>query len=188
MTHTSRSAPLRSVLKDRSESKNGGSAHNWGSLENERDLEFMGIDTGQQEINGLSDDEESGLSDECASFSLCLSPPIHPCDLPHPSLAPPPARPPSLSCAKLTSPPPATSPKSKPAGSPVLKAEKRRDLSCARRNLSCAGLKFGQVSSSGGLKFGRGLKVERGTEVLKAPMGGHTAAPRVTQDLSCGRT
>ncbi|KAJ7131478.1 hypothetical protein C8R44DRAFT_978308 [Mycena epipterygia] len=64
MTHTSRSAPLRSVLKDRSESKNGGSAHNWDSLENERDLEFMGIDTGQQEINGLSDDEESGLSDE----------------------------------------------------------------------------------------------------------------------------
>ncbi|KAJ7096830.1 hypothetical protein C8R44DRAFT_889432 [Mycena epipterygia] len=158
MTHTSRSAPPRSVLKDRSESKNGGSAHNWGSLENERDLEFMGIDTGQQEINGLSDDEESGLSDECASFSLCLSPPIHPCDLPHPSLALPPARPPSLSCAKLTSAPPATSPKSKLAGSPVLKAEKRR-------------LKFGQVSSSGGLKFGRGLKVERGTEVLNYMSG-----------------
>ncbi|KAJ7110859.1 hypothetical protein C8R44DRAFT_985590 [Mycena epipterygia] len=70
MTHTSRSAPLRSVLKDRSESKNSGSAHNWGSLENERDLEFMGIDTGQQEINGLSDDEESGLSDEFQAHRL----------------------------------------------------------------------------------------------------------------------
>lgn len=44
MTRTSRSASLRSVLKDRSESKtglnnnlrkNGGGAHNWGSLENE---------------------------------------------------------------------------------------------------------------------------------------------------------
>jgi hypothetical protein len=44
MTRTARSASLRSILKDRSESKtglnnnvrkNGGGAHNWGSLENE---------------------------------------------------------------------------------------------------------------------------------------------------------
>ncbi|KAJ7111429.1 hypothetical protein C8R44DRAFT_799479 [Mycena epipterygia] len=77
MTRTSRSASLRSVLKDRSESKtglnnalrkNGGGAHNWGSLENERDLEFAGIDDGQQELDGLSDDEESGLSDESNSY------------------------------------------------------------------------------------------------------------------------
>ncbi|KAF8189159.1 hypothetical protein K438DRAFT_1593552 [Mycena galopus ATCC 62051] len=44
MTRTSRSASLRSILKDRSENKtgvnsnmrkNGAGAHNWGSLENE---------------------------------------------------------------------------------------------------------------------------------------------------------
>ncbi|KAJ7206559.1 hypothetical protein GGX14DRAFT_637602 [Mycena pura] len=60
MTRTSRSASLRSVLKDRSENKtgvsgtlrkNGGGAHNWGSLENERDLEFAGIDDGQAELD-----------------------------------------------------------------------------------------------------------------------------------------
>ncbi|KAJ7700413.1 hypothetical protein B0H17DRAFT_1047227 [Mycena rosella] len=68
MTRTSRSASLRSVLKDRSESKtglnnalrkNGGGAHNWGSLENERDLEFAGIDDGQQELDELDGDSEA---------------------------------------------------------------------------------------------------------------------------------
>ncbi|KAJ7243585.1 hypothetical protein B0H12DRAFT_1130473 [Mycena haematopus] len=81
MTRTSRSASLRSMLKDRSESKtglnnnlrkNGGGAHNWGSLENERDLEFAGIDDGQQELDEeLGDDEDSlsGHSDEPASLA-----------------------------------------------------------------------------------------------------------------------
>ncbi|KAJ7448250.1 hypothetical protein B0H11DRAFT_2081068 [Mycena galericulata] len=75
MTRTSRSASLRSILKDRSESKtglnnslrkNGGGAHNWGNLENERDLEFAGIDDGQQELDELEDDDDSqsGHSDE----------------------------------------------------------------------------------------------------------------------------
>ncbi|KAJ7118417.1 hypothetical protein C8R43DRAFT_1153411 [Mycena crocata] len=71
MTRTSRSASLRSVLKDRSESKtglnnalrkNGGGAHNWGSLENERDLEFAGIDDGQQELDELEDNDDDSAS------------------------------------------------------------------------------------------------------------------------------
>ncbi|KAF7366906.1 hypothetical protein MSAN_00949300 [Mycena sanguinolenta] len=76
MTRTSRSASLRSILKDRSENKtglnnnlrkNGGGAHNWGSLENERDLEFAGIDDGQQELANdedlLQDDDDSQSAD-----------------------------------------------------------------------------------------------------------------------------
>ncbi|KAJ7914413.1 hypothetical protein B0H13DRAFT_2659205 [Mycena leptocephala] len=87
MTRTSRSASLRSVLKDRSESKtglnnnlrkNGGGAHNWGSLENERDLEFAGIDDGQQELDEVQleddDDSQSGHSDEPASYKKPTSP------------------------------------------------------------------------------------------------------------------
>ncbi|KAJ7672390.1 hypothetical protein DFH06DRAFT_1293173 [Mycena polygramma] len=78
MTRTARSASLRSILKDRSESKtglnnnlrkNGGGAHNWGSLENERDLEFAGIDDGQHELEeelGDDDDSHSSHSDELA--------------------------------------------------------------------------------------------------------------------------
>ncbi|KAJ7450815.1 hypothetical protein FB451DRAFT_1285216 [Mycena latifolia] len=71
MTRTSRSASLRSVLKDRSESKtglnnalrkNGGGAHNWGSLEHERDLEFAGIDDGQQELDEQLDDDSENDS------------------------------------------------------------------------------------------------------------------------------
>ncbi|KAJ7092812.1 hypothetical protein B0H15DRAFT_832563 [Mycena belliarum] len=69
MTRTSRSASLRSVLKDRSESKtglsnalrkNGGGAHNWGSLTHERDLEFAGIDDGQHELE-LEGDSSSDV-------------------------------------------------------------------------------------------------------------------------------
>ncbi|KAJ7023465.1 hypothetical protein C8F04DRAFT_1134435 [Mycena alexandri] len=86
MTRTSRSASLRSVLKDRSESKtglnnnlrkNGGGAHNWGSLENERDLEFAGIDDGQQELDeelGDDDDSQSAHSDELTSSKKSSSP------------------------------------------------------------------------------------------------------------------
>ncbi|KAJ6625188.1 hypothetical protein B0H10DRAFT_1783461 [Mycena sp. CBHHK59/15] len=70
MTRTARSTSIRSILKDRSESrtgldnsmrKNGGGAHNWGRLENERDLEFAGIDDGQQELDELEleDDDDS---------------------------------------------------------------------------------------------------------------------------------
>ncbi|KAJ7337658.1 hypothetical protein DFH08DRAFT_1082812 [Mycena albidolilacea] len=81
MTRTARSASLRSILKDRSESKtglnnnlrkNGGGAHNWGSLENERDLEFAGIDDGQQELDEATvddnDDSLSSHSDEATSY------------------------------------------------------------------------------------------------------------------------
>ncbi|KAJ7802531.1 hypothetical protein B0H14DRAFT_2732641 [Mycena olivaceomarginata] len=81
MTRTARSASLRSILKDRSESKtglnnnlrkNGGGAHNWGSLENERDLEFAGIDDGQQELDEEivddNDDSLSSHSDETTSY------------------------------------------------------------------------------------------------------------------------
>ncbi|KAJ6552241.1 hypothetical protein DFH09DRAFT_1366350 [Mycena vulgaris] len=85
MTRTSRSASLRSVLKDRSESKtglnnslrkNGGGAHNWGSLENERDLEFAGIGDGQQELEELEDDDDShsAHSDEPTSYKKPASP------------------------------------------------------------------------------------------------------------------
>ncbi|KAF7343257.1 hypothetical protein MVEN_01757500 [Mycena venus] len=80
MTRTARSASLRSIIKDRSESKtglnnnlrkNGGGAHNWGSLENERDLEFAGIDDGQQELDDEledDDDSQSHHSDEPATY------------------------------------------------------------------------------------------------------------------------
>ncbi|KAJ7742591.1 hypothetical protein B0H16DRAFT_1563077 [Mycena metata] len=86
MTRTSRSASLRSVLKDRSESKtglnnnlrkNGGGAHNWGSLENERDLEFAGIDDGQHELDeelGDDDDSQSAHSDDLTSLKKPSSP------------------------------------------------------------------------------------------------------------------
>ncbi|KAJ7507014.1 hypothetical protein B0H11DRAFT_188681 [Mycena galericulata] len=85
MTRTSRSASLRSILKDRSESKtglnnslrkNGGGAHNWGNLENERDLEFAGIDDGQQELDELEDDDDSqsGHSDEPTSYKKPTTP------------------------------------------------------------------------------------------------------------------
>ncbi|KAJ7178198.1 hypothetical protein C8R46DRAFT_1188250 [Mycena filopes] len=87
MTRTSRSASLRSVLKDRSESKtglnnnlrkNGGGAHNWGSLENERDLEFAGIDDGQQELDEElgddADDSGSAHSDEPTGYKKPSSP------------------------------------------------------------------------------------------------------------------
>ncbi|KAJ7291536.1 hypothetical protein C8J57DRAFT_1273350 [Mycena rebaudengoi] len=73
MTRTARSTSFRSVMKDRSESKNGldnsirkngGGAHNWGSLENERDLELSGYEDGQQELDEdsstrLEDDDDS---------------------------------------------------------------------------------------------------------------------------------
>ncbi|KAJ7766343.1 hypothetical protein DFH07DRAFT_809649 [Mycena maculata] len=84
MTRTSRSASLRSIIKDRSESKtglsnnlrkNGGGAHNWGSLENERDLEFAGIDDGQLERDLEDDDDsQSGHSDEPTSYKKPASP------------------------------------------------------------------------------------------------------------------
>ncbi|KAJ6453582.1 hypothetical protein C8R45DRAFT_1039111 [Mycena sanguinolenta] len=89
MTRTSRSASLRSILKDRSESKtglnnnlrkNGGGAHNWGSLENERELEFAGIDDGQQELAmdedllDNDDDSQSAHSDEFKKPSPVSSP------------------------------------------------------------------------------------------------------------------
>ncbi|KAJ7059126.1 hypothetical protein C8F01DRAFT_1146103 [Mycena amicta] len=92
MTRTARSASLRSMIKDRSENKtgvsgalrkNGGGAHNWGSLENERDLEFAGMDDGQAELEedrasasasedseSLADEDSLSGSDERASFPL----------------------------------------------------------------------------------------------------------------------
>nr|GAT55379.1 predicted protein [Mycena chlorophos] len=95
MTRTARSASLRSMLKDRSENKtgvsgalrkNGGGAHNWGSLENERDLEFAGMDDGAAELEedrasddnndteSLTDDASSSGSDEVALKKPTLSP------------------------------------------------------------------------------------------------------------------
>ncbi|KAJ6588107.1 hypothetical protein B0H19DRAFT_1098022 [Mycena capillaripes] len=88
MTRTSRSASLRSILKDRSENKtgissnmrkNGAGAHNWGSLENERDLEFAGIDDGQQELDEELEDDadsQSAHSDEPASYKKASSSPV----------------------------------------------------------------------------------------------------------------
>ncbi|KAJ7811286.1 hypothetical protein B0H14DRAFT_2606632 [Mycena olivaceomarginata] len=54
--------------------KNSGSAHNWGSLKNECDLGQAGIDHGQQELNGLSADEESRLSNEEVGDSRDFTP------------------------------------------------------------------------------------------------------------------
>ncbi|KAJ7909297.1 hypothetical protein B0H13DRAFT_2330463 [Mycena leptocephala] len=151
-----------------------------GSLKNERNLEFAGIHDGQQELDGLSDDEESRLSDERASFSVSLS--SHPSLWPtHPSLALPPARPPSPSCTKPTSPPPATSPKSKPAGSPVF-GRSEAELASARKlcthafegkdlvALESAGLKSVALKSVA-LKL-YGTEVDRAVEELK--LGGGT--------------
>ncbi|KAK7042603.1 hypothetical protein R3P38DRAFT_3309841 [Favolaschia claudopus] len=86
MTRTARSASLRSMLKDRSENKsglntamrkNGGGAHNWGNLENERDLEFAGIDDGQAELDEElvdDDDSQSAHSDDPTSLKKVASP------------------------------------------------------------------------------------------------------------------
>ncbi|CAK5265517.1 unnamed protein product [Mycena citricolor] len=83
MTRTARSLSLRSVLKDRSESKNGmgntmrkngGGAHNWGSLENERDLEYAGMDDGHAELEGVQvEDDSDSLSTGSSSDDLVSS-------------------------------------------------------------------------------------------------------------------
>ncbi|KAF7327122.1 hypothetical protein MKEN_00288600 [Mycena kentingensis (nom. inval.)] len=89
MTRTARSSSLRSMLKDRSENKtgvsgalrkNGGGAHNWGSLENERDLAFAGIDDGAAELEEEREDPESldgssdSGSDELTTFKKAQAP------------------------------------------------------------------------------------------------------------------
>ncbi|KAF7291282.1 hypothetical protein MIND_01272000 [Mycena indigotica] len=96
MTRTARSASLRSVLKDRSENKtgvsgalrkNGGGAHNWGSLENERDLEFAGMDDGHAELEEfhreVSEDSASSLGDDDSLSSSDEVAPKKPHSLPH---------------------------------------------------------------------------------------------------------
>lgn len=71
MTRTERSAFPRAVIKDRSESrsgldksikKNGAGPHSWGSLADERNLEY-----------GAEDDEENELREEAADNASATS-------------------------------------------------------------------------------------------------------------------
>jgi hypothetical protein len=86
MTRTARSSFPRAVRKDRSESKsgldkslrkNGAGMHNWGSIADEKTLEFAALDDEELEF----DDNES-TSDSLSSQSECMS---LPCNVHSPS-------------------------------------------------------------------------------------------------------
>jgi hypothetical protein len=77
MTRTARSSFPRAVRKDRSESKsgldkslrkNGAGMHNWGSIADEKTLEFAALDDG-----GLEFDDNESTSDSLSSLSECMS-------------------------------------------------------------------------------------------------------------------
>ncbi|KAG5643937.1 hypothetical protein DXG03_009349 [Asterophora parasitica] len=75
MTRTARASFPRAIVRDRSESKsgldksvrkNGGGPHNWGSLADEKDLEFAALDDEELELEeelGESTDNLSAQSD-----------------------------------------------------------------------------------------------------------------------------